>query len=47
MGMAQDERSPGEYIINEAVAIHIIQVGTFTTLDEQWLPTNGAEGPDW
>src|SRR5262249_43078391 len=46
VGVPKDERSPRADIVNVAVAIGVVEVGTLSALDEERLAADGAEGPD-
>jgi hypothetical protein len=43
MPVAQQQRSPGAYIVDVLVAIGIEDVTALTALDEHWLAAHGAE----
>jgi hypothetical protein len=44
MGMSGNQRSPGEHIVNVAIAIHIIKIRTFAAVNEERLPPHGTKG---
>ena len=43
-GVAQDQRPPRQHVIDEAVAVHVPQVGALAAVDEQRLPAHGPKG---
>src|SRR5690606_10920676 len=46
MGMTQDQGSPRSDIIDESVAVLIIEVGPFGLLYKDGVPPYGLKGPD-
>src|SRR5690606_30495277 len=46
MGMAQDQGSPRSDIIDESVAVLIIEIGPFGLLYKDGVPPYGLKGPD-
>src|SRR4051812_8123740 len=46
MGVAEDQRAPGAYIVDVLVAVHIHDAGALAKGDERRISTYGTEGAD-
>ena len=45
VGVAQNQRPPGEDVIDVAVAVHIVHIRALALADEEGLAAHRAEGP--